>query len=545
MRFLERPPTWMVLSLLVTVRLVGAQLSPIMDCDEVFNYWEPMHMLLFKRGFQTWEYSPQFALRTYAYLLPYALVALPWALMQDIGMDEALVDKATIFFAVRAASGFLSAVSETLLVGSVRERFGEITSTLTFIFLATNAGMFHASVALLPSSTAMLMVTLGYTAWFRNHLLKGLFCGSCAVLLCWPFVAPMFIPMGFHALYVYGLIPVVSVAALSSLLFAGFPTIVDTHLYGKWVVAMLNLISYNALGKGGDGQGANLYGTEPWFFYIQNLVVNFNVVAILAFASPCLVLLLWNGQSGTMATSKGRTIVYLFPSVFCFMMFSLMDHKEERFLSMLYPTLCVGAALSVKLLFDLFAGLAGKNGERSQFLLRALVVFGVIACGALSLSRSAALVQNFRAPIDIYQELGRIERNHAEVACVGKEWYRFPSHFFVSDQVNVKWIRSGFRGLMPQHFSEGENATKLVHDHFNDLNVDEPRAYVERELCDYLIDLAVGEDAGLLNADGWKPVMCMKFLDTENSPALIRSFYLPYFSQRVNTYANYCLLQRR
>ena len=27
-----------------------------------------MHYVLFKKGFQTWEYSPQYAIRSYAYL---------------------------------------------------------------------------------------------------------------------------------------------------------------------------------------------------------------------------------------------------------------------------------------------------------------------------------------------------------------------------------------------------------------------------------------------------------------------------------------------
>jgi alpha-1,2-mannosyltransferase len=36
------------LSILYTsIRISTANLSPIMDCDEVFNYWEPLHFVLF------------------------------------------------------------------------------------------------------------------------------------------------------------------------------------------------------------------------------------------------------------------------------------------------------------------------------------------------------------------------------------------------------------------------------------------------------------------------------------------------------------------
>ncbi len=33
-----------------------------------------MHYLMYGSGFQTWEYSPTFAIRSYAYLLPHAAV---------------------------------------------------------------------------------------------------------------------------------------------------------------------------------------------------------------------------------------------------------------------------------------------------------------------------------------------------------------------------------------------------------------------------------------------------------------------------------------
>jgi len=29
------------------------------DCDEVFNYWEPLHHLVYGGGLRTWEYSSE------------------------------------------------------------------------------------------------------------------------------------------------------------------------------------------------------------------------------------------------------------------------------------------------------------------------------------------------------------------------------------------------------------------------------------------------------------------------------------------------------
>ena len=46
---------------LVVARIWGALTLMITDCDETFNYWEPAHYVQHGWGFQTWEYSPEYA----------------------------------------------------------------------------------------------------------------------------------------------------------------------------------------------------------------------------------------------------------------------------------------------------------------------------------------------------------------------------------------------------------------------------------------------------------------------------------------------------
>ncbi|KAJ2375774.1 mannosyltransferase, partial [Coemansia sp. RSA 2611] len=62
------PSLSVVFRLLALMRVCGALLAPLQDCDEVYNYWEPLHFVQFGTGKQTWEYAPQYALRSYAYL---------------------------------------------------------------------------------------------------------------------------------------------------------------------------------------------------------------------------------------------------------------------------------------------------------------------------------------------------------------------------------------------------------------------------------------------------------------------------------------------
>jgi hypothetical protein len=60
------------LAVLLGARLLAAASLMITDCDETFNYWEPTHYTLYGWGFQTWEYSPAYALRSYLFLLPHS-----------------------------------------------------------------------------------------------------------------------------------------------------------------------------------------------------------------------------------------------------------------------------------------------------------------------------------------------------------------------------------------------------------------------------------------------------------------------------------------
>ena len=41
---------------LLLLRHFSAKSNLLHDCDEVFNYWEPLHYILYRSGFQTWEY---------------------------------------------------------------------------------------------------------------------------------------------------------------------------------------------------------------------------------------------------------------------------------------------------------------------------------------------------------------------------------------------------------------------------------------------------------------------------------------------------------
>lgn len=72
--------------------------------------------------------------------------------------------------------------------------------------------------------------------------------------------------------------------------------------------------------------------------------------------------------------------------------------------------------------------------------------------------------------------------------CLGKEWHRFPSHYLIPDQVEVRFIKSEFSGILPKLWEDGDTAqqskglmgrsTGVVPSGMNSLNKEEVDRYV-------------------------------------------------------------------
>lgn len=76
----NRPPTPFAVQpigafyVFLGANILAALFAPIQDCDETFNYWEPTHYLSHGYGLQTWEYSPEYAIRSWLYVTLHAII---------------------------------------------------------------------------------------------------------------------------------------------------------------------------------------------------------------------------------------------------------------------------------------------------------------------------------------------------------------------------------------------------------------------------------------------------------------------------------------
>lgn len=131
---------------------------------------------------------------------------------------------------------------------------------------------------------------------------------------------------------------------------------IDTLAYGHLAIVPWNIIHYNIFG--GSERGPELYGTSPWYFYILNLTLNFNILVPLSLISlPALFITsIFDRKRLGISTGSEQSSpflilgVRLMPLYIWMGILSLQAHKEERFMFPAYPVLCFNAAVALYLM---------------------------------------------------------------------------------------------------------------------------------------------------------------------------------------------------
>lgn len=571
--------------------IFSAVYAPIQDCDETYNYWEPAHYLVHGYGRQTWEYSPDYSIRSWFYIGLHAVLAsLRRILPQASKVGE--------FYFVRYVLAIFCALCQTILFqvisGTIHPRIG----FFFIIALFTSPGNFHASTAFLPSSFAMYAVMLGAAAFmnWRGGLktLKGMFWFAVAGVIGWPFAAALCAPFlleegvlalsgGGSALF-DGFIRVAR-GVVAALVLVAVDTAVNTFFYKKVAVVAWNIVKYNIFSAAENGGGPNLYGTEPWTFYFKNLALNFNIWFVLALAAlPLFLLQKIAGTSKKGLVSGMRAVVFLTPFYMWLAIFTLQPHKEERFMYPAYPFLALNAAFALHIVLEgIGHSTPGTLAGLIPGKVKLLAVLGVFtSCLAVSGLRIYGVISGYGAPLSVYKPLGGNVQHHdvaagiadgsivgntGDFVCLGKEWYRFPNSFFLPRDMHVKFVRSEFRGLLPGEFSEARtgfglwSGTWLPTSGMNDRNEEDMGKYTDLNTCAFMVDTQYPENARLGRAlpphepdyvadtANWEIVQCEPFLDAGNTGFLARALWVPDLDFLPGKYqrkwARHCLLKRR
>ncbi|KAK4053366.1 mannosyltransferase [Microbotryomycetes sp. JL221] len=635
----SRLPGWspsLVLAarILIVARWYSAMCSIITDCDEVYNYWEPLHYLWRGVGFQTWEYSPVYAIRSYFYLL---VNASPLVIAQHFA------SKRVAFFAVRLTFATISTVVESHLYRSAAEHINPHVGRYMLFALLFAPGMFSAATAFLPSTFALwgVMLATSYALrpadGSRQRIIRMTTAFGVAALVGWPFVAILAGPSILEHIFFSETAPTSPTfgSRFASLLLAGLPsvgvlltsTVVDSKAYQRWVIVPWNIIKYNVFPE--SGSGSTLYGTEPSSFYFINASLQFNVLFPLALLSLPAIWLTTIVDPKRFGDARYRRpgsrnpalalAIRLVPMHLWLAVLSLHAHKEERFLYPIYGHIVLNAATTLYLA-RCWVQQAFLKITKSPFRTGRTPVFAylttsvMVLFAVLSVCRIAALFNYYHSPLDIFAQLegyelprlalqkypslypaaARIDASQdlesfvraldkAEQVieldsleglglrlCLGKEWHRFPSHFLVPDAVEVRFVQSGFEGILPKVWDNGNGAnnfgnssnngrglfgraTHVTPAGMNSVNKQEMDRFVNASSCHYLVDFASATDSSThplepcyASQANWERVLCLPFLDKDQSWPLTRAFYLPVQAwQKHNSFGNYCLLRNK
>jgi alpha-1,2-mannosyltransferase len=427
--------------------------------------------------------------------------------------------------------------------------------------MITSTGMSHASGALLPSTTLTMVWLWAARAYLKRQFLSFVIWAVVATLaIGWPFGVLLFVPLGLACLVqLYrgirggtsvgggggvGMSSVVWLLCFAlgiAVVVQGIVSTIDYMYYDRWVSPVYNILRYNTHAKGDE-----LYGVEPTSYYIKNLVLNFNYVAVVGvMGGPVLLgMLLWRYQRKSDSTNHHNPslrflwdlMVLTLPMYVWLGIVVPRPHKEERFLFPIYPILCLGAAMVGNAVVEGVLAIvlspstgsaASPSKQQSRWSLGLQLVLWTPAA-LLGGSRTVALTKYYTAPFHVYAHFQKeqpllsrtlvyatIERGGNDdtpenssstttmtttTVCTCGEWYRFPSSFYLpsSDRsiVNFKFVSPSpyFEGQLPHAFLPQGSGLGATYTPFNDQNMPEyDDRYVPIDACDYLVDATWGE----------------------------------------------------
>lgn len=237
-----------------------------------------------------------------------------------------------------------------------------------------------------------------------------------------------------------------------------------------------------------------------------------------------------------------------------------------------YPFLALNASLSLHIILMAFGNsdpktLIGKIPAK-------LKLFSVGLMFVLSLDIGLARIYGtysaYSAPLKIYQPLWQnldgngVVGRQDNLVCFGKEWYRFPSSYFLPRLMHAKFVRSEFRGLLPGEFSEARvgcgswAGTWLPTSGLNDRNEEDVSKHVELNMCHFMVDtqypertdeLPPSEPDYIADEENWDIVRCESFLDAASTHLLARTLWVPDFDTIPEKFrrkwGRHCLLERK
>jgi alpha-1,2-mannosyltransferase len=477
-----------------------------------------------------------------------------------------------MFQLLRGTIAFFTALCEIRLVSAIRNSCCKDVAYYAWFILLVSTGMFIAGPSFLPSATVMNCVMMSISDQLEHKFHRAILWGLIACLTTgWPFCAIIFVPMAIQSICAkYKIcwkdaIKLILRVCIHASVIQSLVMAIDWFYYGKIVSPTLNIAVYNTGFGNNEANRDDLYGIEESSYYIKNLLLNWNIIAIFGIVAWPSILFFKFLNTTLTIQDKQVTIQILMPMYLWLLTVFPRPHKEERFLYPIYPMIVIAASLTIDYTTNLICLIFQSDSKRNKQKLAFIVL---LPFALISMSRSILLYRGYNAPLKLYNFLFQYIQNYESndytytpqdpfLLCTGVEWFRFQSSYYLSGRMKLGFLPSDFSGQLPQYFSShgSKEESLTVQGKFNDVNAVEMDRFVHISDCSFIIDLIGNNEreddndpksllAQMKNDENdWQVVTSFPFLNGFTSSIPHRLLYIPFFHH--GEYMQYTLFERK
>ncbi|KAI8993328.1 Alg9-like mannosyltransferase family-domain-containing protein [Pilobolus umbonatus] len=324
-------------------RLINVHFTQTYDNpDEYWQSQEVAHHLVFGYGYLTWEWQEQ--IRSYAHPL---ILAVIYKIIQLFGLDDTYL----LIAAPRYFQGILSAVADYATYTLGKKVIGNsLALSILFMTLCSWFNFMMAGRTLSNTiETALTIIALNYwpiphvtmmdkdQEWLKRYRVSLIFALIACIVrptngLIWLF-------LGLYTLIIYrhNRIQIAINACVMSTIILSLNIALDTYLYQTnkpFTLETLVFTPYTFFKVNVVNSVSLFYGIHTWHWYISQgiPVMTTTLLPIILFGLYCI----W---SNDMIYNRMKALLYL--SVWIIAIYSLLPHKEFRFLYPLMPILLI------------------------------------------------------------------------------------------------------------------------------------------------------------------------------------------------------------